>query len=203
MDGRFVYSVKAPACIERFDPPTSKELDEQPSFKYVDYNIALNNSIEYVTRIIRSVPLSEKHANVVVDVKVVDLKEGGLPCKPGWHTDCTLDPFHPTRPEIHHLFIWGADCRTKFLLTDLSVDLNEPNKFSEIQQAVKEQQPTYYKIPECTLIRYGRFHIHNPSRAKKSGRRLLIRVTETDLIPPLKRIDWDKAFKYRCIEAGL
>jgi hypothetical protein len=89
--------------VKEFAPPGSEDLAGQPSFKYLDFELAKSVSTKYVKEILNSVPLSGKHKYVVVDVKVVDLKKGQYPCNPGWHTDCTLDPYHKTLPEIHHI----------------------------------------------------------------------------------------------------
>lgn len=185
-NNRFKYPVSAPVKIKKVKPPSEQELESQLSFKYSSYNFALQNSTEGVRKIINSVRLSGEYKYTVVDVKVVSLKKGEFPCLPGWHTDCTLDPHHKTKPETHHIYIYGADCRTRFLADPLSIDLSNKNLKKEICTSVEKQELKEISIEEGYIYRYNRFSIHAPSQAGKSGTRLLVRVTETDLIRPVR-----------------
>ena len=174
-----------PEEIKRFDPPSRLDIANQISFKYADYNKALNVSEPYIKNIISSVKLSGLHKHVLVDVKVLELKKDSYPCLPNWHLDCTMSPDRDGRNEIHHLFIFGADCKTKFVISPVSIPIIN-GRLVKVGHAIKEQLPKITRINECSITRYDRFGLHAPSLAGESGIRLLIRVTENDFVQPIR-----------------
>ncbi len=180
---KVVISPERPEVIRSFDPPGPNDLDDQPCFKYADYHKALKHCVPYVKSIAESVNLVGGYKYTLLDVKVIDLAEGQCPCLPGWHLDCTMNPHHPTRPETHHIFVSGAGSRTRFVVSPVELTLSK-DRIVNADQEIREQAPEIYQIDECTLVKYSRSNLHAPSLAECEGRRLLIRVTETDLVRP-------------------
>ncbi len=168
----------------KFYPPSDLDLEDQPKFKYLEYQKAYDLSTPYVRQILRCVPNQRTYEHRLVDVKIQNLKAGQLPCLPDWHLDCTLDPLHETVPETHHLFIWGADCQTQFVMSDLELSFWNLDFKEAYNQAVLKQNPKIWLMPELKLIKYHRHNLHAPSPAGKTGTRILVRVTETNLVPP-------------------
>lgn len=182
LDTKTLYPER-PVVIRSFEPPTSADLEGQPSFKYASLEKALKYCVPYVRRVVESVELSGKYKYTLLDVKIVDLKKGQLPCLPGWHLDCTMHPEHKTKPETHHIFVWGAGCRTRFVVSPIEIPTAN-GRLIEADRAVREQKPEVFQVDECTLTRYYRDNLHAPSKATKAGKRILIRITETDLVKP-------------------
>lgn len=174
-----------PQVIMKLTPPTIEELGTQISFKYVLLNQALEHSSPTIRKIIESVPIVGEYKYNLVDVKVKKLNRGEFPCLPGYHLDCTMNPDHKTKPEIHHIYIFGCNCKTKFVVSPIIIPFQD-DKLVNVDAAILKQNPNIIELDEETLYRYNRFNLHAPSVAQSNGFRLLIRVTETDLITPRK-----------------
>ena len=95
-------------------------------------------------------------SRLFIDVKVQNLRVGQYTCVAGWHRDTITDP-----RVRHHLFVLGAN-RTEFLGADGVV----------------------FKIPEGEWHSYGH-DLHRGPRCLVSERRVLLRITESDVIRPV------------------
>ncbi len=160
-------------------------LERQPNFKYAELDFALKYSQPYVQSLIQSIPYENTRKHIVLDIKKIYLQKGQLPCLPGWHTDCTLNPLHETRPEAHYILISGCGSKTKFLNQSLEIELQE-DMFKSINDAMTKEV-NVLEIEEDTFYSYDRFSIHAPSPAEYEGLRFIIRLTETDLIKPIRK----------------
>jgi hypothetical protein len=138
------------------------------------------NVLEWINPLIKSCILHNKHKHIAVDVKVNYIKEGEYSCIPGWHPDTTLNPFHPTLEEVHHLFVIGQG--TEFLQNPTLTIFNKWKDASQINQIVEMRHPSVWKCPSNQWISYGRKHLHRGIRQSVSDWRLLVRVSETDII---------------------
>lgn len=120
----------------------------------------------------------------LVDLKSQFLEEGTYPCIPGWHVDCVQNLLHNSRPDIHHLVVFGDGSLTEFLEEDaeIFVDAEEKVCYDELLagKAVKAVEPSM-------LYTYGRSTPHRAGRVKKDGWRVLIRVTQTDVVRGVSR----------------
>lgn len=172
-----------PIQIGMVKPPTLAQLDGQISMKYADFNKAVQVSNPYVAFILNRITIPKIYRRTLVDVKVSDLKVGELPCLPGWHLDCTMEPERDGLPETHFLLVSGAGCRTKFVNSPIKIPIKNGRLFG-VNEAVKNQKPDIWKIRENVVTRYNRYNLHAPSPAETEGRRLLIRVTCCDFITP-------------------
>lgn len=157
-----------PDVICAFDPGDISSL-KQPGFKYASLHYAYDSCDPLVKRIIDSFVLVREYKSVLLDVKYLYLEPGWASCLLGWHIDCVRDLSHESTPEVHHLWFSGCDANTKFIC--------EPtNNVSDSLCA--------WIAPEKHYLRYSRFHLHSATEAKTPGWRLIVRVTETDLITP-------------------
>lgn len=172
------YCQEPPRIGQSIAVPDWLELSGQRLFKYASITVVQESSTPAMRALLQTVPVVGEHKHTLVDIKIRYLEAGSHPCKPFWHTDCTMDMDHPSRPECHHLYIAGAGSRTQFLWTPLKVAEGWENRITP--GMVKQ-------IPEETWVSYGRQHPHRCSPAEFSGWRLLVRVTETDLVRPRNR----------------
>lgn len=185
----WTFNNTLPQLVNSFSQP--KEEDLPPTqFKYADFDHAYRNTTDYIRQILSAAPLKNKHRNLVVDIKVTQIKKGQPPCIPGWHCDTVVNPFHDSLPEFHHLFVTGHASLTEFIAQPITLEVNSELKSDSQQllQSFKEQitaiQVEPYKIPSATLVTYGRFHFHRGSIGLYDEKRLLVRVTETNIITP-------------------
>ena len=120
--------------------------------KYASEQAVLRAASPTLRDILESAPVASG-AGRTVDVKVQELSPGQYTCIPGWHSDTKGDP-----NAIHHLYVVGEN-RTEFLEPDGSVNV----------------------IPNATWKTYGS-DLHRGPRVKIGETRLLIRVTESDMV---------------------
>jgi hypothetical protein len=145
-------------------------------YKFASLDFIKKNTTDYVRMILDRVPIVGEHRNILVDSKVHYLKKGQTPALPHWHFDCVGDPRDEALEENHHLFITEG-CSTNFLKEEVEIDL--PFGFSHsIFNGLVGQ-----KIEPYRIYSYRR-HLHQATPAEKDCVRLLIRVTESNLIKP-------------------
>jgi hypothetical protein len=159
------------------------------SFKYASIEYAMKNSNDLVTHIIKQAPLSNKHKRVVVDVKYHYMRRGHYACIPGWH----LDGSENTRgldkkPELHHLFVAGDHALTEFISHPVDIPIPENTKFStiskEVGAALDQLNVGVFQVPNCRFVTYDDKYFHRAGKAVDNGPRILVRLTETDVIEP-------------------
>lgn len=187
---RFVYNAEPLGRGQRFPAPREQDFPAL-GFKYAALERVRAQTSDYVRAVLDAVPLAHEHRYVVVDVKVSQLRAGQPPCIPGWHCDVVLDPRHPSRPEVHHLFVSGQHGLTEFVAEPVELEVGparSPQAFlRELGEQLAGQPPALTALESCQLTRYGRWHLHRGALAAEAERRLLVRVTETDLIRPTTR----------------
>ena len=167
----------------------SDDMLKQQTYKYADYSLAHTFSTPSVRNLLNSVPHDTSFKYRIVDVKIGYLRVGQAQANLFWHTDCTMNPWDASRPENNYIFISGANCRTEFIYEDISIDYKSNNYILEMNKSIKEANPKTVFIDENIVYKYDRFAIHRANKAKSDGLRLLIRVTETDLIRPRGKIN--------------
>ncbi|MGE0710294.1 MAG: hypothetical protein AB7N76_13730 [Planctomycetota bacterium] len=169
-------------------PPPSPEDLPRTCFKLAALERVRAETSDYVRAVLDAAALRGEHRFVVVDVKVQEVEAGRFPCIPGWHCDSVLDPHHPSRPEVHHLFVSGAACLTEFVAEPVELEVGpaaSPRAFLRaLARQVARLDPAVRAVPSCRLVEYGRLDLHRGARAREDERRLLVRVTETDVIEP-------------------
>lgn len=149
--------------------------------------------------------------HVIVDTKVTFLLPGMYPAIPGWHTDGvprltglagTFDPAGRGAPSIlaqargsisaphYHLLLAGGGPQTLFINNRINLDL--PNDDPDLYRAMSEQVTDLAydgtaevdAAPEREWLEWGWWDIHSAQPAATAGWRYLIRVTESDHVPP-------------------
>jgi hypothetical protein len=185
--GRVVYN-RTPLRAGAVLPPPGPGDVPRATFKHASLERVRAETTDWVRAVLDAVPLRGAHRWVVVDVKVTDLVPGRLPCVPGWHVDAVLDPFHATRPEVHHLLVTGTGCLTEFVAAPVELDVRPatcPKAFlADVNRQLALLDPPVRAVPSNTLVEYGRLDLHRGARAVARETRVLVRVTETDLIAP-------------------
>ena len=114
----------------------------------------------------------------LVDYKVRDLEKGDCGCPLDfWHLDVVENPWHESKPDIHYLF--STEVGTEFITTPMEVTeadtsfkgvVERSSGFSVVQAAPN------------TISKYGRFNLHRGPRVAKDCRRMLLRLTLTEVI---------------------
>lgn len=162
-------------------------------FKYACLEFARPYLTDYAREMIDHVPLSGGYRYVLLDLKVHDLLPGQYPCLPGWHCDGFVDPRQEGREERHHLFVTGQGALTEFLDREVELELPLKVRGKALLQLFRKQlnrkdwEPA--PIPSCQWVRFGRRDFHRGPKAKKAERRLLMRITESDVLRPNKRVE--------------
>lgn len=160
-------------------------IEYSPTIKYGSPEFVIKNSSDQVRSIIQEMlpNINNKHNNVIIDVKVHDLKLGEMPCMNNWHMDCVGRHDEEFKEECHHLIIFGDCSRTIFLCDSITLE-NVPNdKVINWNKVIDLHPYNIFQIKPNHIYTYGR-NLHRGAPATKDGRRLLIRITETDKIKP-------------------
>lgn len=170
-----------PKCLSVVDDNLRRELEAmEPTFhKHVPIDKALAEFPEPAVKLIRQMVqwVENKHKRVLVDLKVSDLEAGEYTCVPGWHIDTVTDPRHRSLPENH--LIYTNVSPTEFV--------RDPVEFSEDKYHfidVTDDIPldNYISAEPNSIHQYGRFHLHRGAKVTADCRRVLIRVTETNVV---------------------
>lgn len=115
---------------------------------------------------------------LLVDYKVRDLKAGDCGCPLDfWHLDVTENPNHPTKPDIHYLY--STQFGTEFITTPMDV-FKEDIIFKQVLDRHKEFE--YLTAKPNTINRYTRANLHRGPRVTEDCRRMLLRLTLTEVI---------------------
>lgn len=184
---RFTYN-REPLALGASLPPPG--VDDLPAvtFKVAELERVRAETTDYVRAVLDAVRLRGEHRWVVVDVKVTEVVPGRHPCLPGWHCDTVLDPHHDSRPEVHHLLVSGAACLTEFVAAPVELTIGpaaSPAAFlADVNRQLDALAPPVRAVPSCRVVEYGRFDLHRGVRGRARESRLLVRVTETDLVAP-------------------
>lgn len=155
-------------------------------FKYKTWGWALEIGVPKAVK-----PLLEKMLDLMppdedmkwlVDYKVRDLKAGDCGCMlEGWHLDVVENPWHNSKPDFHLIF--STEIGTNFLtqpIPCLEGDTHflrclEPFSLEALEAKVVSSKPNYVSA-------YNRFQLHRGPIVKKDCRRMLLRVTATEVI---------------------
>jgi hypothetical protein len=164
--------------------------------KYADFTyarMACNSSL--VRYLLDSAPIVGRHKRVLVDIKVHDLKEGEYTCMPGWHLDGSVNIHGADKqPELHHLFIAGPSARTEFLDIPIELPIDPKWDFAQKSRLIGAQLDKMkglpvFTAPNCEFVTYDDSYFHRGTAAQQPCVRLLVRVTETDVILPQNKIN--------------
>ncbi len=176
------------------DSELCQELKNIYCHKYADVDYARTNcNSDLVRTIIDNAPIENRHKRVLVDIKVHSITKGQYACTPGWHLDGSINPKGlEKKPEIHHIFVASKHALTEFVDTPVDLEVNPTWNFAQISKnvgaALNELVLPVFMIPSCHFITYDDTFFHRGAQATGDELRLLVRVTETDIIEPQNRI---------------
>ena len=154
-------------------------------WKYAPIELVDKTLPRFFQTVLDQTPIRGNHKRILVDVKVQNLVPDRESCLPGWHLDGPGCPLHESRPEVHHLFISGG-APTEFIAQKLVMS---------VPDATTHQKDLLPQIPEDVAVEpiglnafysFTRFDWHRGVFADKPLTRVLIRVTETDVIQPVR-----------------
>lgn len=128
--------------------------------------------------------LTLQYKSIYFDFKVYDLKAGDCGCAlPEWHIDVTPNPNHPTK-ECRHL-IYTTEIGTEFLLNEIGVDERVTDfrlSYEKTLQQVNELGfENTLQVPPDVISLYYRSNVHRAPIMTKDCKRVMIRLTETDV----------------------
>ena len=167
-----------PVVVEDFEMPTVNW--KYALLKHVQDHPSTNKT---VAQIISQCPLRGQHKRVLIDIKVQHLTPDVTSCIPGWHIDGPGNPLHPSKPEVHHLYIHEEGGETEFIAEPFELEIDEEMSHAQIVKLI----PSNIKITKtkaCQFATFTRFDFHRGINVQKPMTRLLVRLTETDTILP-------------------
>jgi hypothetical protein len=170
--------VHSPVELSTFEYPTV-------NWKYASLEHVLEHpsTNQTLRDIIFQCPVMNQHKRVLIDVKVQNLFPSKTSCIPGWHLDGPENPLHPSRPELHHLYIHEKGGETEFIADSFELAIDSNMKQREIVKLIPENVSVTKSVAGC-FATFTRFDFHRGINVKKPMKRLLVRLTETDLILP-------------------
>jgi len=193
--------------LKAIEQPSVDVLTSTPAL----WNASLDDAIKYGGELTRAalgaMNLRHDRKYIVVDTKVHMLMPGMCPAIPNWHTDgvprgSALRPEAKASPNIFaqeqmtdsrfHLLVTGTGCLTEFInRKNLELDVPaEPDTalYGMVNKQVREKVAAgdleVISVPTCTPVEFDWYHIHRGIEATQHEWRYLIRVTETDHMPP-------------------
>lgn len=120
--------------------------------------------------------------NWVVDYKVRELRDGACGCPlEGWHMDVVTNPHHNSRPDIH--LIYSTDIGTEFLTQPIVFDESDIHfKHCLDRHNLSLLEDKVIKAEPNTVSMYNRFQLHRGPVVIKDCKRVLLRLTATEVI---------------------
>lgn len=190
---RRLFNRHPPQTLGAPQRPPGPEDYPRVGLKYACLDFARPYLTPYVLEMIAKVPLSRDYRYTLIDVKVHDLVTGVYPCLPGWHCDGFIDPRQGSRGETHYLFVTGQGARTEFLKAPIELEF-PPRKrgkalLHSFQTQLRELEPKAEAVPSCQWVRFGRWDFHRGPRARLNEKRLFLRITESDVLRPNKKVE--------------
>ncbi|PEJ48417.1 hypothetical protein [Bacillus wiedmannii] len=190
------------------EQPSTNTLKNTPALWNASLEDALKYGGELKKAAIGAMNLRFDRKYIVVDTKVHMLMPGMCPVIPNWHSD-GVPRGSELRPEAEakakpnifaqetmkdsrfHLLVTGEGCLTEFIQKPVTLEVpQEPSTklYSMVNQQIREKVLTgeldVFTAQSCTPIEFDWFDIHRGVEATKHEWRFLIRVTETDYMPP-------------------
>lgn len=170
-----------------FAPPEHDDLPAR-GLRGVSLETARAQATPYVAKLLALAPIVGDRRFVLVELRVADLAAGDAPGQATWHVDTVGEPWHASAPERHHLFVGGTACLPEFLAGPLELDVPTNGgayaRMDALDRQVRALRPSTRHAPPLRFVSYGRLNLHRARPALRAERRLLLRVTETDVLRP-------------------
>lgn len=198
---------------KKIEQPPSSDIKQAIGLWSASLEDALKLGGDITRMAISAMHLRHDRKYVVVDVKTHMLMPGMWPALPGWHTDGAPrdEKFNPqglgapnqfaqelpdARSPRYHLLVTGQGCLTEFIQGPLELPLpQEPTAelYALISKQVREKVQTgevkSESVPSCQAVEFDWHDLHSAVVATKKEWRYMIRVTETDYLPPCQDIN--------------
>lgn len=156
-------------------------------FKYKQWDWAYKNVPDSVKPLLQQMldlmAVTAKHnLKWLVDYKVRDLKAGDCGCiLDGWHLDVVENPWHNSKPDVH--MIYSTEFGTEFLTRKIPVHEDEHHfkdtlsiyNLEALESNVVRSKPNNVSV-------YNRFQLHRGPRVTRDCKRMLLRLTATEVI---------------------
>lgn len=154
-------------------------------WKYAPIDLVYPQLPPFFQSILDQAPIVGKHKRILVDFKVQHLTPDTESCIPGWHLDGPPTPLHYSAPENHHLFIMGG-APTEFVGQKLVLSVPDWGTHQKDLLAQIPEDGAVETIGLDAFYSFTRFDWHRGVFADQPLTRVLIRVTETDVIQPVR-----------------
>lgn len=181
-----------PLVVGAAHPPPGDDDFPAAGFHHSRLDFVREHATDYVRRVLDSIALDGERRHVSVEVRLARIERGRVPGLPGWHIDTVGDPCHPTPPEVHHLFVTGTASLPEFASGPLELELSRGLGPHALMRALSDEVDrrgvAAVPVPSCQVVSYGRLDLHRPTPGRHEERRLLIRVTESDVLRPYDRV---------------
>ena len=142
-------------------------------FKYADLEFVYPRTNSLVRQIVDRTPLTHKFKRVLIDIKVQDLHPELCSCVPGWHLDGSMQ-----ENEVHHLCVLNGP-QTEFIDEPLHLPGQYPGILNMIPQSARVTSTR-----EGFITTFTSRDFHRGVYATRPTRRLLVRLTESNIILP-------------------
>lgn len=146
--------------------------------KYKPLSVTLWDSLPQQAQEVVSVMwnnLEEGYKNTLLDFKVRELNVGDCGCPlEGWHIDVTRNPNHEGKPDRH--MIYSTVVGTEFMTTPITTDSDD---FAQVHIP---DNAGVWQAPADSIVIYDRLNMHRGPVVQQPCRRVLIRLTQTDII---------------------
>lgn len=191
-----LYNAALPALGQTLRQPEIEELNSVHScFKYagIDFVKTVYANHPYISLVLNSAPIKHQHKYVLVDLKLHKLAKGQYPCIPGWHLDGSENKLNlPKKRENFALFVTGFHALTQFVQNSFIYNVDDVCSFSRLSKQVGDYAKSAeqdglvkrWTIPSCTFAMYDDTYLHTCVETEQDEVRLLIRITESDIIQP-------------------
>lgn len=137
-------------------------------YKYADVDYVYPRTNGLVKTIIETAPITGRFKRVLIDIKVQDLNPEICSCLPGWHLDGSMQEI-----EVHHLCVLNGP-QTEFI--------NQPLFLDHRHDIPDDVAVTTSR--EGFITTFTSLDFHRGVYATRPTRRLLVRLTETNIILP-------------------
>lgn len=118
--------------------------------------------------------LKDGYKSLLFDFKVRELQEGDCGCAlEDWHIDVVRNPKHNSKPDNH--LIYSTVVGTEFMLDKLQQNVDD---FAKL---VLPKKPNVWQAPVDSIVQFDRFNLHRGPIVEYPCKRVLIRLTQTDV----------------------
>jgi len=201
---KFEFTKNKIVVGEKLDSIDPGLIESTPVLRQPSLENALLFGGPIVRQLLEQVPIVGDRNYITVDTKVTMLMPGWYPAIPGWHTDgvprgAELKPDAKGQPRLdrqigvgprYHVISVGLDSPTDFIADCFEMDIDNYDNSGLYKELTQKVGPLVdsgeLKVVSHhdTWVSWDWWNVHRAAPAKRTGWRLLIRVTESDDLKP-------------------